>query len=1245
MASNAFNIAMVMRADVSNAKAGVTDLATAMRGFTADSEKAGSVTKVKAQDLEKLARAAANAALSQEDLAASERRAADARARAAAVPLNVFANPGSAQPTTALINTVVADMTKGAAAANQAWRSAETSVASCQTAVLGLNNSIGAQAHEMVEASAATQRHQATMDSLRASFSPMFAALLQYERQLDRIDLALKSNVISEAEASAAVAEAARERARAGQIGSGAGASSFYAGNIAAQGFDVGVTAAMGMSPAMIGLQQGTQLAQVAQSMGGGMTAIKGIGAGLLSIINPLSLVTIGFTALAAVGIQALMKIWPATKTTSEVLDEMAGSVDRVKEAMSAARRSMLDLGKEFGDGADDAKRLLDVMTEIELRTATKKSDDAVKNVFSELGGAWNYSGGRRDYLQRMLGERSLAGRIIATPENSPQTFRVDTALNEMNAARETGDLAKQIAAAQQLVSVFDEAAKASGKVTDEENTWLEQLSEMVLGLQRIKALKENAAGKTEAEEIFKVTQQQLQIAQAQLQFGEDSGEVRKLENAQAVENLKLRLQGLGIDENSLEGRKALNALIGLQYEAERKIKAEKEEQAQVRQDGIDALTRELSLLGSSSAAQIRTNALAEAEIEIRKEKLGLMEAEERRAAAIASAEAGIALERGKAVRDLQTASIMDGYDLRNGLAHDPRIRADIAAEREYVSEIRDGADPAQARAEADRVRASALNDLTIAQDQFLRSQGEAIQRQQVELALIGQSAEVRARVLALMEAEQQIQQNGASGDMADTMRRNALEQVAYNLEIERGADAWAKVQSAGEGAIDAILGRIKSGDLGGALEAFAGEIEKTFFELGVMNPMKNALMGTNLGTMADVGGLGGIWDRLTGKAPRVDETQLAKAGAMPIQSMAVTAANVTLAGNLSGIGAGIGFANTNAAPYSGSANLGGSADVQKQVWQFFSGKGLQPHQVAAIMGQVSAESSFNPLAVGDNGTSFGLFQHHAGRGQGLLNAVGGRAGLGNVDAQLDYVWKELLGSENGVLKRLMATTNVRDATAAAVGFERPQGWTSANPYGAHNFDGRLGAAEAAMIKFGNAAETATTDLGTLGNGMGLFGNALQGFAQGGGQGALSGLLGGLGQIAASALGIPGFASGGNHKGGLRIVGENGPELEATGPSRIFNAAQTRDILSPRAQPMAASAIVSVDTRPMIQIVNNSSAQISGEVEETTDAAGRRQFRLIASDLVADGLSAKGGKAQKVMRSYGASPAIRRRPG
>lgn len=45
------------------------------------------------------------------------------------------------------------------------------------------------------------------------------------------------------------------------------------------------------------------------------------------------------------------------------------------------------------------------------------------------------------------------------------------------------------------------------------------------------------------------------------------------------------------------------------------------------------------------------------------------------------------------------------------------------------------------------------------------------------------------------------------------------------------------------------------------------------------------------------------------------------------------------------------------------------------------------------------------------------------------------------------------------------------------------------------------------------------------------------------------------------AMGVPGFAAGGFHSGGLRLVGEGGPELEVTGPARIYNAADTAALL------------------------------------------------------------------------------------
>lgn len=43
--------------------------------------------------------------------------------------------------------------------------------------------------------------------------------------------------------------------------------------------------------------------------------------------------------------------------------------------------------------------------------------------------------------------------------------------------------------------------------------------------------------------------------------------------------------------------------------------------------------------------------------------------------------------------------------------------------------------------------------------------------------------------------------------------------------------------------------------------------------------------------------------------------------------------------------------------------------------------------------------------------------------------------------------------------------------------------------------------------------------------------------------------------------GVPAFATGGFHSGGLRLVGERGPELEVTGPARYWSAADTTAML------------------------------------------------------------------------------------
>ena len=102
--------------------------------------------------------------------------------------------------------------------------------------------------------------------------------------------------------------------------------------NIAYQFQDIGVTAAMGMSPMMIALQQGTQLSSVLGPMGAG-GAVRGLGAAFLSLVSPVSLVTVGLVGLTAAAIQYFT-------STKDGADKGADLLNKQNEAIRAAAQA-----------------------------------------------------------------------------------------------------------------------------------------------------------------------------------------------------------------------------------------------------------------------------------------------------------------------------------------------------------------------------------------------------------------------------------------------------------------------------------------------------------------------------------------------------------------------------------------------------------------------------------------------------------------------------------------------------------------------------------------------------------------------------------------------------------------------------------------------------------------------------------------------------------------------------------------
>ena len=123
---------------------------------------------------------------------------------------------------------------------------------------------------------------------------------------------------------------------------------------------------------------------------------------------------------------------------------------------------------------------------------------------------------------------------------------------------------------------------------------------------------------------------------------------------------------------------------------------------------------------------------------------------------------------------------------------------------------------------------------------------------------------------------------------------------------------------------------------------------------------------------------------------------------------------------------------------------------------------GLADHHVAAVLGNLYAESSFNTGAIGDSGTAFGIAQWREGRVDALKDfAAANRADWRDINTQAHFIVHELKTSHREAYDALIATDNVRDAVAAvAKYYEKPAGSQKGDGSGSHNFAGRLRAAQ-----------------------------------------------------------------------------------------------------------------------------------------------------------------------------------------
>lgn len=121
------------------------------------------------------------------------------------------------------------------------------------------------------------------------------------------------------------------------------------------------------------------------------------------------------------------------------------------------------------------------------------------------------------------------------------------------------------------------------------------------------------------------------------------------------------------------------------------------------------------------------------------------------------------------------------------------------------------------------------------------------------------------------------------------------------------------------------------------------------------------------------------------------------------------------------------------------------TSDIPETIWKFLKGKGLDDVVVAAIMGNIYAESAYNPGAQNPGSGAFGLCQWLGSRRDNLV-ALASRLGtpVTDVTTQLNHLWNEIGpgGDESGALASTenAAKSGGVDAATRVFGeeFERP---------------------------------------------------------------------------------------------------------------------------------------------------------------------------------------------------------------
>lgn len=170
-------------------------------------------------------------------------------------------------------------------------------------------------------------------------------------------------------------------------------ASTVQTGNLAAQLSDIGVQLAGGQSPFLIALQQGTQITQALGSGAGVRGAVSAVAGAFTSLLNPVSLATIGIIAFGGTAIQYLTELVSSGEATEATLEKQAQLIaklaDRWGDVVPALREYADELERAQQSAAlDEGLKLVNDKALADTREQIENAKISIADLISQLQAA-----------------------------------------------------------------------------------------------------------------------------------------------------------------------------------------------------------------------------------------------------------------------------------------------------------------------------------------------------------------------------------------------------------------------------------------------------------------------------------------------------------------------------------------------------------------------------------------------------------------------------------------------------------------------------------------------------------------------------------------------------------------------------------------------------------------------------------------------------------------------------------------